>query len=155
MVIEMQTVKEIANYLKAWRRQNTTMRQEDVGVKANLSKQHYQRIESGSDLKLNTLLAVLDVLGLEIRLVPKGKQVKDADEIDNLVAKAKLKSASAYQYHQSVNELSSSGSSNNRVKHSRLDGSSLTARELLDKDKKLQAVFGSRLAKRRKSRAVS
>lgn len=86
MVIQMQTIKEIANYLKAWRLQNTNMRQEDVGSKAGLSKQHYQRIESGSDLKLKTLLAVLDVLGLEIRLVPKRKRGKDAGEIDYLVA---------------------------------------------------------------------
>lgn len=127
MVIQMQTIREIANYLKAWRLQNTTMRQEDVGVEADLSKQHYQRIESGSDLKLSTLLAVLDVLGLEIRLIPKRKRIRNANEIDRLVAKARLKAASNFQYlSHSSNKAGPS---------------------------ELEAVFGSRLSKRKKTRS--
>lgn len=61
----MKQVEEIAERLKEMRKQ-AGLTQADMRLKIGMSQQQYQRIESGADMKLSTLLRVLEGLGQEL-----------------------------------------------------------------------------------------
>lgn len=66
----MKHLSELAIELKHYREQ-LALSQKDMLLNIGMSQQQYQRIESGSDTRLSTLLRVLEGLNLEMMLVPK------------------------------------------------------------------------------------
>ena len=67
----MKNIDEIAALLIE-QRKNLGIEQKDMYMRIGMKQQQYQRIEAGSDLKLSTLLRVLEGLDLELSIVPKG-----------------------------------------------------------------------------------
>ncbi len=66
----MNTIKEIAQLLLL-RRKTLGIEQADMYMRIGMKQQQYQRIEAGSDIKLSTLLRVLEGLDLELAITPK------------------------------------------------------------------------------------
>ncbi len=66
----MKTINEIANLI-AEQRKKLGIEQKDMYLRIGMKQQQYQRIESGSDLKLSTLLRVLEGLDLELSIKAK------------------------------------------------------------------------------------
>ena len=66
--------------------------QKDMYMRIGMKQQQYQRIEAGSDVKLSTLLRILEGLNLELTIQAKGQganldtllDLKDDDENDDL-----------------------------------------------------------------------
>ncbi|WGW01032.1 helix-turn-helix transcriptional regulator [Vibrio sp. YMD68] len=67
----MKNIDEIAALLIE-QRKNQGIEQKDMYMRIGMKQQQYQRIEAGSDVKLSTLLRVLEGLDLELSIVPKG-----------------------------------------------------------------------------------
>lgn len=63
----MTTVKDIAERLAAERKKQS-LSQKDMRMLIGMSQQQYQRVESGQDLKVSTLLRILAGLGLELSI---------------------------------------------------------------------------------------
>ena len=89
----MKTLKELSEHLRQ-RRRAMGLNQQDMLMRIGMSQQQYQRIESGGDLRVTTLLRILDGMGLEFLLVPReerqaveryltGGGWADAPEVDN------------------------------------------------------------------------
>lgn len=55
------------------RRKELGMEQADMYMRIGMKQQQYQRIEAGSDIKLSTLLRVLEGLDLELSIYPRDK----------------------------------------------------------------------------------
>lgn len=72
----MRKLDELSSILKQ-RRRELNWNQKDFLMAIGMTQQQYQRLESGSDMRLSTLLKVLDAIGLECVIVPKA-QVKEA-----------------------------------------------------------------------------
>jgi HTH-type transcriptional regulator/antitoxin HipB len=85
----MKTVKAIAQLLIAERKKKK-LQQEDMRMLIGMSQQQYQRVESGNDLKLSTLLRVLDGLGLELAIVDTVRGVEKINDKEALLSKDKL-----------------------------------------------------------------
>ncbi|WP_413525171.1 helix-turn-helix domain-containing protein [Photobacterium phosphoreum] len=69
----MKNIDEIAALLIK-QRKKLGIEQKDMYMLIGMKQQQYQRIEAGSDVKLSTLLRVLEGLDLELSIVPnKGK----------------------------------------------------------------------------------
>ncbi|MGF1868061.1 helix-turn-helix domain-containing protein [Enterovibrio norvegicus] len=68
----MKNIDEIA-VLLIEQRKKLSIEQKDMYMRIGMKQQQYQRIEAGSDLKLSTLLRVLEGLDLELSIVPKGR----------------------------------------------------------------------------------
>ena len=66
----MKSVDEIAALLFE-QRKSIGLEQKDMYLRIGMKQQQYQRIEAGSDLKLSTLLRVLEGLDLELSIEPK------------------------------------------------------------------------------------
>lgn len=66
----MNTIKEMAELLSK-RRKALGMEQADMYMRIGMKQQQYQRIEAGRDIKLSTLLRVLEGLNLELSIIPK------------------------------------------------------------------------------------
>lgn len=64
------TIDQIAKLLSS-RRKQLNMEQKDMYMRIGMKQQQYQRIEAGSDIKLSTLLRVLDGLNMELCITPK------------------------------------------------------------------------------------
>lgn len=65
----MQTLQDISALLKKARlKRNLTQR--DIQERTGMSQQHYQRAEAGSDIRLSSLLKILNGLGMTLMLVP-------------------------------------------------------------------------------------
>ena len=69
----MKNIDEIAALLIQQRKQ-LGIEQKDMYMRIGMKQQQYQRIEAGSDVKLSTLLRVLEGLNLELSIVPKGNK---------------------------------------------------------------------------------
>lgn len=54
-------------------RKKLGIEQKDMYMRIGMKQQQYQRIESGSDVRLSTLLRVLEGLDLELLIVPRGR----------------------------------------------------------------------------------
>lgn len=66
----MKNIDEIAALLID-QRKKLDIEQKDMYMRIGMKQQQYQRIEAGSDVKLSTLLRVLEGLDLELSIVPK------------------------------------------------------------------------------------
>lgn len=66
----MKTQEELAQALQHYRKAKG-LGQKDMRLKIGMSQQQYQRAESGSDLRISTLLRILEGLDLELQLVPR------------------------------------------------------------------------------------
>lgn len=69
----MKSIEEIAVLLTEQRRK-LGIEQKDMYMRIGMKQQQYQRIEAGSDVKLSTLLRVLEGLDLELSISPKGNK---------------------------------------------------------------------------------
>ncbi|RTZ15321.1 XRE family transcriptional regulator [Vibrio aquaticus] len=67
----MKNIDEIAVLLTEQRKKQG-IEQKDMYMRIGMKQQQYQRIEAGNDVKLSTLLRVLEGLDLELSIVPKG-----------------------------------------------------------------------------------
>ncbi|OEF27729.1 helix-turn-helix domain-containing protein [Vibrio rumoiensis] len=75
----MKTIEDIAQLLIK-QRKDLGMEQSDMLMRIGMKQQQYQRIEAGSDIRLSTLLRVLEGLNLELSITPKGhKPTENAD----------------------------------------------------------------------------
>ena len=63
----MQTLESLADLLIAERKKRN-LSQKDMYMLIGMSQQQYQRVESGQDLKVSTLLRILAGLGLELSI---------------------------------------------------------------------------------------
>lgn len=70
----MKTIDDIAELLVA-QRKTLGIEQKDMYMRIGMKQQQYQRIESGSDVRLSTLLRVLEGLDLELSITPRNKKV--------------------------------------------------------------------------------
>lgn len=59
----------------AEQRKKLGIEQKDMYMRIGMKQQQYQRIEAGSDVKLSTLLRVLEGLDLELSIVPKRREL--------------------------------------------------------------------------------
>ena len=66
----MKTLDELAQALQQYRK-TKGLGQKDMRLKIGMSQQQYQRAESGNDLRVSTLLRILEGLDLELQLVPR------------------------------------------------------------------------------------
>ena len=66
----MKTLQELALALRRQRR-NLRLNQKDMLMRIGMSQQQYQRIESGGDLRVSTLLRILEGVDLELMVVTK------------------------------------------------------------------------------------
>ncbi|WP_068714467.1 helix-turn-helix domain-containing protein [Vibrio tritonius] len=73
----MKNIDEIAALLVE-QRKKLGIEQKDMYMRIGMKQQQYQRIEAGSDIKLSTLLRVLEGLDLELTIAPKGKRERCA-----------------------------------------------------------------------------
>ncbi|WP_299010362.1 helix-turn-helix domain-containing protein [uncultured Shewanella sp.] len=64
------TIEQISKLLSS-RRKQLQIEQKDMYMRIGMKQQQYQRIEAGSDMKLSTLLRVLEGLNMELTIVPK------------------------------------------------------------------------------------
>lgn len=67
----MKNLEEIAVLLTR-QRKKLGIDQKDMYMRIGMKQQQYQRIEAGSDIKLSTLLRVLEGLDLEMSITSKG-----------------------------------------------------------------------------------
>ena len=75
----MKTLSELSDHLRE-RRRDLALSQKDMLMKIGMSQQQYQRIESGKDTRISTLLRVLEGMGLEFMLVPR-EQVQYVEKL--------------------------------------------------------------------------
>lgn len=73
----MKTINEIANLITE-QRKKLGIEQKDMYLRIGMKQQQYQRIESGNDIKLSTLLRVLEGLDLELSINAKNSNVNSA-----------------------------------------------------------------------------
>ena len=66
----MNSIDEIS-VLLIEQRKKLNLEQKDMYMRIGMKQQQYQRIESGADVRLSTLLRVLEGLGLEMTISPK------------------------------------------------------------------------------------
>lgn len=71
--VAMKNVQDVAALLKQ-RRKALGLEQKDMYLQIGMKQQQYQRVETGSDMKLSTLLRVLEGLGLELAIAPRGSK---------------------------------------------------------------------------------
>ena len=73
----MKNLTELSNELHK-QRTALSMSQKDMLMKIGMSQQQYQRAESGGDLRVSSLMRILEGMGLELMLVPRDRiqQVK-------------------------------------------------------------------------------
>lgn len=68
----MRTLTEIADFLRE-RIRTTTITQRELGERAGIARRTLTGVLSGqADYKVSTLMAVLDRLGYELAILPKG-----------------------------------------------------------------------------------
>lgn len=68
----MQSINQLSAVLKQ-RREQLGINQKDMLFKIGMSQQQYQRIEAGQDLRVSTLLRVLEGFGLQLLIAEKEK----------------------------------------------------------------------------------
>nr|WP_269154980.1 helix-turn-helix transcriptional regulator [Photobacterium carnosum] len=78
----VKNVDEIAALL-IQQRKKLGIEQKDMYMLIGMKQQQYQRIEAGSDVKLSTLLRVLEGLDLELSIVPNTRKATHSS-IDNV-----------------------------------------------------------------------
>ena len=66
----MKNLAEFSGQLRQ-RRSELALTQKDMLMRIGMSQQQYQRIESGGDTLLSTLLRILEGMDLELMLIPR------------------------------------------------------------------------------------
>ncbi|MNH38807.1 helix-turn-helix protein [compost metagenome] len=99
----MRKASEISTILKE-RRSELGWNQKDFLMKIGMTQQQYQRIESGSDIRVSTLLRILAVMDLECVIVPKKKE-RDADRLLQQPADYIAKSDKSSDFEQRLKDL--------------------------------------------------
>ncbi|MDC2891039.1 helix-turn-helix domain-containing protein [Psychrosphaera algicola] len=64
----MKTLNELSDFL-IQERKSRQLSQKDMRMLIGMSQQQYQRVESGQDLKVSTLLRILSGLSMELTVV--------------------------------------------------------------------------------------
>ncbi|HEK2898380.1 XRE family transcriptional regulator [Proteus sp. GOKU] len=85
----MKTINEIANLI-AEQRKKLGIEQKDMYLRIGMKQQQYQRIESGNDIKLSTLLRVLEGLDLELSIKAKNSNVNSAIANTEIANRSKI-----------------------------------------------------------------
>ncbi|WP_318451464.1 helix-turn-helix domain-containing protein [Photobacterium leiognathi] len=80
-------IKDIA-VLLIKQRKKLGIEQTDMYMRIGMKQQQYQRIEAGSDLKLSTLLRVLEGLDLELSITAKGEKMHSVSSCQNIQNKS-------------------------------------------------------------------
>ncbi|MEB6334830.1 helix-turn-helix domain-containing protein [Serratia rhizosphaerae] len=75
----MRQLSDISRILKE-KRTELGWSQKDFLMKIGMTQQQYQRIESGSDIRMSTLLRILAAMDLEYVIVPK-RHVGDVETL--------------------------------------------------------------------------
>lgn len=68
----MKTLIELSSELER-RRRDLGLKQSDMLMKIGMSQQQYQRVETGHDIRVSTLLRILEGMSLELLLAPRGQ----------------------------------------------------------------------------------
>ncbi len=68
----MKNLTELSDKLRK-QRKSLSMNQKDMLMKIGMSQQQYQRIEAGGDLRVSTLMRILEGVGLELMLAPSDR----------------------------------------------------------------------------------
>ena len=68
----MKTLAELSEALRE-QRKHLALNQKDMRMRIGMSQQQYQRIEAGADLRVSTLMRVLEGMGLELIVRPAGQ----------------------------------------------------------------------------------
>ncbi|MDO6718679.1 helix-turn-helix transcriptional regulator [Psychrosphaera sp. 1_MG-2023] len=72
----MKTLNELSDFL-IQERKSRQLSQKDMRMLIGMSQQQYQRVESGQDLKVSTLLRILSGLSMELTVVDPAANQKD------------------------------------------------------------------------------
>lgn len=75
----MRSVAEIAEALQV-QRKKLGLSQKDMLMRIGMSQQQYQKIESGSDMRLSTLLRILEGMDMELAILTR-EQVRAFDDV--------------------------------------------------------------------------
>ncbi len=75
----MKTLIELSSELEK-RRRDLGLKQSDMLMKIGMSQQQYQRVEAGHDIRVSTLLRVLEGMGLELLFAPR-EQVRHLENM--------------------------------------------------------------------------
>ena len=75
----MKTLIELSSGIGE-RRRELGLKQSDMLMKIGMSQQQYQRVETGHDIRVSTLLRVLEGMGLELLIAPR-EQVRRLDNL--------------------------------------------------------------------------
>ena len=62
------------------RRRELGLKQSDMLMKIGMSQQQYQRVEAGHDMRVSTLLRVLEGMGLDLLIAPR-EQVRQMENL--------------------------------------------------------------------------
>lgn len=73
----MRSVAEIAEALQA-QRKKLGLSQKDMLMRIGMSQQQYQKIESGRDMRLSTLLRILEGMEMELAILTR-EQIRALD----------------------------------------------------------------------------
>lgn len=73
LVGKIRNEEEVAALLTE-QRKKLGLEQKDMYMRIGMKQQQYQCIEAGSDVKLSTLIRVLEGLGLELSISPRGSK---------------------------------------------------------------------------------
>lgn len=77
----MKDIKNIAKIITQ-QRKKLGIEQKDMYMRIGMKQQQYQRVEAGSDIKLSTLLRVLEGLELELVISPrKGSHITGLTDV--------------------------------------------------------------------------
>ena len=75
----MRTLIELSSGIEK-RRRTLGLKQSDMLMKIGMSQQQYQRVEAGHDIRVSTLLRVLEGMGLELLIAPR-EQVRQLENL--------------------------------------------------------------------------
>ena len=68
----MKTLIQLSASLRR-QRKNLALNQKDMLMKIGMSQQQYQRVEAGGDLRVSTLMRILEGMELELMLAPSDR----------------------------------------------------------------------------------
>ena len=76
----MKTLIELSSAIEK-RRRDLGLKQSDMLMKIGMSQQQYQRVEAGHDIRVSTLLRVLEGMGMELLIAPR----EQAGQLENIL----------------------------------------------------------------------
>ncbi len=81
----MRTIDDVAQAITQTRKR-LNLEQSDLYMRIGMKQQQYQRIEAGNDVRLSTLLRVLEGLDLELQIVSRevSKQADAKTDLEEL-----------------------------------------------------------------------